>query len=304
MEGALAQEATLLVVSEQGGVVRAAGGIVVRGEGDERRVAVVHRPRYDDWSFPKGKLIDGELEEAAALREVEEETGLRCRLGAHVGAVTYADRRGRPKVVHYWTMTPEGGEFAPSDEVDVLRWATLEEADGLLTYPHDRDFLHSVVAEQTRAPIYVVRHAKAGSRRLWSDPDHERPLTRRGRKQAGRLVERFAGLDIARILSSPFVRCMQTVEPLARARGLEVEAADELAEGIDLDAAVAFVDGLARQPVVLCGHGREIEAFVAAFEARGATVDGSRGLAKGSVWVLERRDGSVVSARYLPAPAG
>ena len=287
-----------------GEVVRAAGGIVMLPDGEEPRIALVHRPRYDDWTFPKGKLHDGELEEQAALREVEEETGLRCRLGAPVDAVTYTDRSGRPKVVQYWTMTPDGGTFRPNAEVDELRWVGADEAMALLTYGHDRDLLRSVLAPRTRSPVYLVRHAKAGVRELWEGPDEERPLTRRGRRQADRLVERFEGLEIERIVSSPFSRCLQTVEPLARARGLEVETADELAEGADPERPIEFIRRLEPAPTVLCGHGGEIDAVVRTFEDEGAKVEGSRGLAKGSVWVLEREDGSVVSARYLPAPAG
>jgi 8-oxo-dGTP diphosphatase len=302
LERAVSQEATLLVVNADS-VVRAAGGIVLREEGAESRVAIVHRPKYDDWSFPKGKLLDGELEDVAALREVEEETGLRCRLGWNVGAVTYADRNGRPKVVRYWTMTPEGGTFAPGDEVDELRWVTPAHAEALLSYPHDRDLLRSVVGMRTRAPVYVVRHAKAGSRQGWPYRDEDRPITRRGRRQARRLVERFRGVEIGRIASSPFARCVQTVEPLARSRGLEIETADELAEGVDVSVAVAFVRALRDVPTVVCGHGREIESLVRAFEAEGADVEG-RGVAKGSVWVLERHDDHVHSARYLPAPVG
>ncbi|MGZ8585914.1 MAG: NUDIX hydrolase [Actinomycetota bacterium] len=284
------------------GVVRAAGGIVVRGDGDERRIVLVHRPKYDDWSFPKGKLHDGEPEMVAALREVEEETGLTCRLGAHVGAVTYADRTGRPKVVRYWTMTPVSGTFEPGDEVDEIRWLPPAEAEAALSYPHDRDLLRSVMELRTRSPVYLVRHAKAGTRQAWSRPDGERPITRRGRKQAGRLVERFRGLEVARVVSSQLVRCVQTVEPLARSRGLEVETAADLAEGVDVERTIAFVLDLDNRPIVLCGHGREIEVLVRAFGAAGADVEGSFGLAKGSVWVLERRDGHVLSARYLPAP--
>lgn len=286
------------------GVVRAAGGIVVDGDGPDRRVALVHRPRYDDWSFPKGKLLDGEPEEVAALREVEEETGLRCRLRDHVGAVTYADRNGRPKVVRYWTMVPESGSFRVTDEVDEVRWLTPAEAEELLTYPHDRDLLRTVTGLRMRPPLYVVRHAKAGTRHQWTGPDEDRPITRRGRKQADRLVDRFHGLEIQRIVSSPFLRCVQTVEPLARSRGLEVVTVAELAEGVELETALAFVRELEPGAVVLCGHGREIDAMVRSFESDGADVEGSRGLAKGSVWVLNRRDGRVVSARYLPAPAG
>ena len=117
--------------------VRAAGGVVVR----DGTVAVVHRPRYDDWSLPKGKLDAGESFEDAALREVEEEIGLRCRLGRELSAVSYTDRKGRPKVVRYWLMEPVGGEFAPNEEVDEVRWMPYEEAARQLSYPHDRELM-------------------------------------------------------------------------------------------------------------------------------------------------------------------
>jgi 8-oxo-dGTP pyrophosphatase MutT (NUDIX family)/phosphohistidine phosphatase SixA len=303
VERALAQEVALLDVSSDT-VVRAAGGILTLDQGGEPRFAVVHRPKYDDWTFPKGKLHDGESDEQAALREVEEETGLRCRLGDQVDSVTYTDRFGRSKVVRYWTMMPDGGTFRPNDEVDELRWLAPAEALALLTYGHDRELFRSILARQTRSPVYLVRHAKAGVRELWQGPDVERPLTRRGRRQAERLVERLQGVEVERIVSSPFVRCIQTVDPLARSRGLDVEIADELAEGVDQERTVEFIRRLDPVPTVLCGHGGEIDGVVRAFEADGATVEGSRGLAKGSVWVLEREDGRVVSARYLPAPPG
>ena len=301
MESALPQAATLLDVSQP---VRAAGGIVLRGEGQERSVALVHRPRYDDWSFPKGKLDVEEDEASAALREVEEETGLRCRLGQSVGAVTYRDRRGRPKVVRYFQMDADGGTFAPNLEVDELRWVPVDDAAALLSYVHDRHLLRRFLAGAPTSGLYLVRHAKAGLRGAWSGPDEDRPLTRRGRKQARRLVERFQGLEVDRILSSAFVRCVQTVEPLAGARGLEVVAVSELREGVPVGELARALASLDERPTVVCGHGTEIETLIDRFERDGATIDGSRGIAKGSVWVLERDGARVVSARYLPAPPG
>ena len=284
--------------------VRAAGGIVLRGEGPDRSVALVHRPRYDDWSFPKGKLDDGEDEAMAALREVEEETGLRCRLGPSVGAVTYRDRRGRAKVVRYFRMDADGGRFTPNHEVDDLRWVPIEDAVRLLSYAHDRSLLRQVLAGLPASALYVVRHAKAGLRAAWSGPDEERPLTRRGRKQARRLVERFQGLDIQRILSSPFLRCMQTVEPLAEARGLPVEVATELREGASVEEHLGALASLDEGPTVVCGHGTEIRSMIDRLEAGGATIEGARGIAKGSVWVLDREGERIVAAHYLPAPPG
>lgn len=123
--------------------VRAAGGVVRRqAEPGRTEVLVVHRPRYDDWSFPKGKLDHGEGWEDAALREVEEETGLRCRLLEPVGETRYRDNKGRSKVVRYWLMEPAGGDggtgFTANREVDALRWCTPPAALELLTYEHDR----------------------------------------------------------------------------------------------------------------------------------------------------------------------
>ena len=120
--------------------VHAAGGLIVR----DGLVALVHRPRYDDWTLPKGKLDPGESFREAALREVEEETGLRCRLGPELEAVRYDDARGRPKIVRYWLMEVEHDPgFAPNDEVDELRWVTPAEAQELLSYPRDVTVLRS-----------------------------------------------------------------------------------------------------------------------------------------------------------------
>jgi len=122
--------------------VRAAGGVVWRRRGDRVEVLVVHRPRYDDWSLPKGKRDRGESDRQTARREVLEETGLECVLGPELATSTYVDGRGRPKVVRYWAMAVEGGEFVPNDEVDEVRWLDVDEVIGVLTYGRD----HPVVA--------------------------------------------------------------------------------------------------------------------------------------------------------------
>jgi len=122
-------------------LVRAAGGLVLQGDGEATEIAIVHRPKYSDWSLPKGKLDPGETEEQAALREVEEETGFRCRLGRPLGVVEYVDPKGRPKTVHYWEMAVEAGAFSPNREVDELRWVPLDGAADLLTHERDREIV-------------------------------------------------------------------------------------------------------------------------------------------------------------------
>ena len=134
-----------LVVSTK--VVRAAGGIVTRVDaGGTREVLLVHRPAYDDWAFPKGKAEKDETDEACALREVEEETGLRCALGDPVAETSYVDNRGRPKVVRYFAMQPIDGAFRPHAEIDDARWLSLEVAASELTYEHDRKVFEAFVA--------------------------------------------------------------------------------------------------------------------------------------------------------------
>jgi 8-oxo-dGTP diphosphatase len=121
-------------------LVRAAGGLVVR----DGEVLLVHRPRYDDWTFPKGKCDEGESDEACALREVEEETGLSCALLDEAGRTDYVDSKGRPKTVRWWRMQPVDGAFTPTDEVDEIRWLAPEDAAALLSYDRDLQLLEHV----------------------------------------------------------------------------------------------------------------------------------------------------------------
>jgi 8-oxo-dGTP diphosphatase len=137
----LGARAGVMAAIDRRGRVRAAGGLVMR----DGRVLLVHRPRYDDWSFPKGKARSRwESDRATALREVREETGLRCRLVGRLPDAVYTDGKGRPKIVRYWSMTPEEGTFVASDEVDEVRWLSPRDARALLTYDHDRSVLDAL----------------------------------------------------------------------------------------------------------------------------------------------------------------
>jgi 8-oxo-dGTP pyrophosphatase MutT (NUDIX family) len=127
--------------------VEAAGGVIVREVEGQPQVAVVHRSRYDDWSLPKGKLLEGESAEEAALREVEEETGFRCQLGGELAPAHYRDRKGRRKRVRWWWMRPLSGTFEPNAEVDELRWLAPADAMALLDYEHDRGLVKRVLGD-------------------------------------------------------------------------------------------------------------------------------------------------------------
>ena len=283
------------------GPIEAAGGVVVRRVSGRPEVALVHRPKYDDWSLPKGKLDPHESHRVAALREVREETGLACRVGVELPSISYRISDGATKVVRFWWMEPlDGTELRPTGEVDAAIWVPIAEAPDRLSHDPDRGVLEAV--NGLDAPAYLVRHAKAGSRSAWTGDDRLRPLSKTGRRQAKALVRGFAGHPVARILSSPAVRCVQTVEPLAAERGRAIESSEALAEGAPLEGLLALLDGLAGSPAVLCAHGDLIPAAVEHLIDAGAELASDAAWKKGSTWILEREAGAVVRARYVAPP--
>jgi 8-oxo-(d)GTP phosphatase len=280
--------------------IEAAGGVIRRRGMDGVRVALVHRPRYDDWTFPKGKAEPGEGESENALREVHEETGISCELGPRITSVRYRDHLDRPKVVRYWLMYPAGGTFLPNAEVDVLRWLTPDEALDALTYDHDRQVLDTALGFDR--PVYLLRHAKAGDRAAWTENDRLRPLTKKGRAQAEALVRTFDSVQLDRVVSSPYDRCVQSVRPLALARSLPVEEDETLSEGAPTGAVLELLRSLGGA-VMVCSHGDVIPEAIDALGRRGVDIADPPRWKKGSTWVLERDGGLFTRARYLPPPA-
>ena len=206
--------------------VRAAGGIVLRRATDgEWQVLLVHRPRYDDWSLPKGKADPGERDEETALREVEEETGLRCTLGAPAGRTRYRDSKGRDKVVHYWLMQPESAAAAADERVRAQRRGRR----GALVHRHRGHRPPHLRARPQAAgqgagavvTVYLVRHARAGSRSRWKGDDSCARSRRSGRSQADGIAKRLSREPVDLVVSSPYVRCVGTVEPLAAKLGVD-----------------------------------------------------------------------------------
>lgn len=249
----------------------AAGGVVWRHRaspssepGDSRRVEVLvaHRPRYDDWTFPKGKPEAGEDLTATAVREIGEETGLRVRLGHPLPDTRYLIADG-PKQVSYWSARTIGAEaeFEPNKEVDEIRWVRPSEARQLLTHEHDVELveafgeLRETKAHRTRTLI-VLRHAKAESRDDWQGDDLDRPLNDVGAARAAELVPILRAYGVRRVISSPALRCTQTVEPFAHDLSTFLEIDDRLSEDTRFAEVNRSVSAVLdrKKPVVLCTH--------------------------------------------------
>lgn len=216
--------------------VIAAGGVVWRTHRGGREVLLVHRPRYDDWSLPKGKLVPHEHVLVAARREIEEETGQRVILGPSLGIQRYDVRKNGgsvPKLAHYWSAAIDGKarEFEPNDEVDKMDWFSVDEARTRLSYPRDVDILDLLegTAEVTSS-LVVVRHAEAVKRKDWDGKDANRPLTGHGQQTAEQLSAVLAALGVDRVLSSDAERCSATVAPYAQAIGKKLHLHREISE--------------------------------------------------------------------------
>ncbi|MFW7415564.1 NUDIX hydrolase [Demequina sp. SO4-18] len=227
------------------GTVIAAGALIWRVRDGELQVLAVHRPRYDDWSWPKGKLDAGETLPACAIREVAEETGKQVILGQPLPTLRYPTG-GKTKVVKYWAahIASEGSaavkarpkyKDAPKHEIDKKRWLTVDEARAKITFKDDLRPLEVLVEAyrndrlETRAFV-LARHARAKRRKAWEGNDLDRPITKAGRARAQQLVPLFAAFGIKHIDSSPAARCVQTVEPYAEAAGLKVKSFRALTE--------------------------------------------------------------------------
>lgn len=254
----------------------------------------MHRPRYDDWSLPKGKLTDREHPLAAAVREVEEETSVRARPQARLPSVRYR-RDGQPKVVDYWSMrTLSAARFFPNSEVDRLRWVSPDAAARTVTYEHDARVLrHFASLPRVTAVIVLVRHALAGKRGTWSGPDSARPLDQAGRAQARALAPVLAEIAPDLILSASARRCMQSLEPMAARLDLPIEidsAFDEPKAGQEpadvVAGAAARLTELATryESVVVCSQGKVIPPALARLSGLGSAK--AWATPKGTGWLL------------------
>ena len=289
--------------------VHAAGAGLWRPDPDSGvpLIAVIHRPRYDDWSLPKGKVDPGETEPVTAVREIYEETGQLARLGHRLCRLIYPIPIGT-KVVHYWAARALGGDFVPTREVDRMLWLPAEEVEQRLTYPHDR----KVTGQFTKTPadtrtVLVIRHATAGRKARYKGDDTQRPLDRNGRAQAKSLVPQLMAFGVSSLFAADRVRCAQTIEPLAKKLDVPIAVEQTLTEE-----AYAADPQAARQRLMeivagggtpaICSQGRVIPYLIDWWcERDGVEPDKSRNR-KGSTWVLSLSGDRLIAADHMASP--
>lgn len=284
--------------------VIAAGAVVVRKSPGGHEVLLVHRPRYDDWSFPKGKVDPGEHVTACAVREVLEETGLRVRLGVPLGDQRYRVSATRMKTVHYWMGRVRGDDdvttYEANQEIDVVEWVPWAEAATRITYRRDREVLEQAQAHRRRTEALVVlRHAQAEPHGEWEGDDRLRPLRESGLAEAAALVPVLDAYGVRDLLSSSSTRCRATLEPYAAAAGLSLEThpalSEEKAHRARIEEIVARQTA-SRHCAVLCSHRPVLPLLFAVLGLE------SRLLEPAAMVVVHHRRGEVVAHERWDAP--
>jgi 8-oxo-(d)GTP phosphatase len=274
---------------------------------DEPEVAVIHRPRYDDWSLPKGKLEPGEVEAVAAVREIKEETGIHAELERRLASVSYPVDE-KVKRVQYWAARAVHGEFAPNNEVDKMLWLPLAVAMTKVSYAYDRKVLRCFANQPANThQLLIVRHATAGRRTRYKGDDRNRPLDKHGRAQAESLVSLLLAFGATDLHAADRLRCHQTIEPLAEKLSVSICSEPALTEEAYADSrkrARQRVLEIAEKPGtrVICSQGKVIPDLIEWWcEQDGVRPDRSRNR-KGSVWVMSLADEKLVTADHIGSP--
>ena len=270
--------------------VYAAGGVVWRIADGKLRVLLIHRTKYRDVTLPKGKVDPGEMLAETAVREIHEETGIRVSLGVPVGVSRYHLPSKRTKIVHYWAAEAtdaaiRASAFVPNKEIAALEWMSPKKALARLSYPVDAEILEHFVRLVEEGvlgtfPIIVLRHAKAVAREDWSGTDAARPLSPRGKKQTSSIVGPLLAFGARKLISSPAVRCVATLEPLSAALGRKIHTTKRISqdawEGGASDARTVVGERVrARKPAVLCSHGPVLPELLTEIALATGTLRGS-----------------------------
>lgn len=291
-------------------VIRAAGAVLWRRLSDELiQVALIHRPRYDDWSFPKGKAEDGELEISCAYREVLEETGYDSIFGPQLGKVSYQVEE-TDKEVTYWAAEALGNPVPVMDfeEVDQLIWVTVADAYLKLSLESDKQILANFEKFGPDShPLILLRHAKAISREEWSSDDGDRPLAHTGQLQAKRFLANFLPYSIKEIITSDAVRCYESVEHISRALELNPIFSPQLSEyqfHKDKKSWHSTIDEILENDfsTLVCSHNPVIPAIVKKLIGKKNVKVLDHDLLPGEAWVIHHLDDEVTAIDWIPAP--
>ena len=291
-------------------MIRAAGALLWR-EVDSRNleIALIHRPRYDDWSLPKGKVENNESHIATAYREVLEETGFNSVFGPELCTVEYPVGTST-KTVRYWSAQAIGDAKGVMDpeEVDQLIWVTISDAYDKLTREGDKEVLKNFEKFGTDTiPLILLRHGKAIAREEWEGDDGDRPLAQLGQIQSMRMLAKYLPFGITEIHTSDAVRCYETVAPIARSLKLDMIYWTELSEYAyekDKKAAINVVNDIIESEAhaIVCGHNPVLPGIVAKLIGKKSFKELDHGLLPGESWILHHRDGEIMAIDWMAAP--
>ena len=287
-------------------MIRAAGALLWREiAAGEIEIALVHRPRYDDWSLPKGKIDENETALACAYREVSEETGIKARFTRQLGAVEYEDN-GAQKRVKYWVAQALGAsDFVANEEVDQLRWLKPTDSIELATHQSDKEMIERFLEiEGPTDTLIILRHTKALERGDWDGDDSLRTLNENGIAQAQALINHLAPFAIDEIYTSDFTRCVQTVSPLGESRGLVVSKVPSLNEATfesDPERSISFANALKQDErnILICSHNPVIPTMLRGILNTKLKNKDLIKLEPGDAWLVHRVKGEIVALDYL-----
>jgi len=288
-------------------MIRAAGALLWR-ESNERtiEIALIHRPKYDDWTLPKGKIEEGETALQCAHRELFEETGIKASFTRQLGTVEYEESGQRKRVI-FWSAqcALEASAFIPNEEVDVLEWLAPDQALAKASHDSDRQMIESFLSQTPHTDtLIILRHTKALERGDWDEVDSERTLDEVGFDQAQLLIKHLEPFAIEEVYTSDYVRCVQTVTPLAHSRGLTISQVPSLNEETfeeDPLRSVSFANALKQDEknILICSHNPVIPTMLRGILNTKLKNKDLIKLEPGDAWIVHRVQGEIVGLDYL-----